>query len=439
MVKFDVNPVPGTRDFLPEDMILREKIIEKIKSVFRLYGFDPIETPVFEKLEILEGKYGEEERLIYKFEDLGGRKLGLRYDLTVPLARIISRFPGIPKPFKRYHISRVWRFDRPQRGRYREFWQCDVDIVGSKEIIADAEVIRVAYVALKKIGMDNFFFRVNNRKILTAFAKSLGLDESKSIEIFRAVDKLDKIGKDGVKKELLKKGFDEDIVNQVMEFISIEGGNEDKIEKIREMLSDYSEAIDGLDELQQLIKYAEYFGVESKLIIFDTSLVRGLDYYTGSVFEIWSKEFSRAIGGGGRYDKLIGMFSSQDIPAVGISLGIDPIIDLMKGNNLVEIEKTYAKVFVAFTDFDDRILEYGLKIAEELRNNGIPTKVNLTKRRISKQLEYADKLSIPLVLIIGNNEVENSTVQLKLMKERKQVTLNRNEIIDKIKGILMNV
>ncbi|MCD6482961.1 MAG: histidine--tRNA ligase, partial [Candidatus Aenigmarchaeota archaeon] len=432
-------PVPGTRDFLPEDMILREKIIEKIKSVFRLYGFDPIETPVFEKLEILEGKYGEEERLIYKFEDLGGRKLGLRYDLTVPLARIISRFPGIPKPFKRYHISRVWRFDRPQKGRYREFWQCDVDIVGSKEIIADAEVIRVAYVALKKIGMDNFFFRVNNRKILTAFAKSLGLDESKSVEMFRSVDKLDKIGKNGVKKELFKKGFDENTIGQVMEFISIEGSNEEKIEKIRKMLSGYSEAIDGLNELQQLIKYAEYFGVESKLIVFDTSLVRGLDYYTGNVFEIWSKEFSRAIGGGGRYDKLIGMFSSQDIPAVGISLGIDPIIDLMKDNNLIDTEKTYAKVFVAFTDFDDKIVKYGLKIAEELRNDGIPTKVNLTKRRISKQLEYADKLNIPFVLIIGNNEVENSTVQLKLMKERKQITLNKNEITDKIKGILMNV
>lgn len=439
MVKFDVNPTPGTRDFLPEDMIIREKIIEKIKSVFRTYGFDPIETPVFEKLEILEGKYGEDEKLIYKFEDLGGRKLGLRYDLTVPLARVVARFPGIPKPFKRYHISRVWRFDRPQKGRYREFWQCDIDIVGTSEIVADAEVLKVAFTALKKIGMEDFFFRINNRKILFGFAEYLGFDENNAIEIFRSIDKLDKIGLKGVKKELKQKGFADEIIKRVEEFISIKGSNSDRIQKVEKILSSSKIAKEGIEEVKQLVKHAKYFGLDEKLIVFDTSLVRGLDYYTGNVFEIWSSKFSRAIGGGGRYNKLVGIFSNQDIPAVGISLGLEPIIDLMKENNLIEKEKTYTKVFVAFTDLNEKILEYGIKIAEKLRENGIPTKINLTRRRISKQLEYADKLGIPIVFVIGSKEVENSTVQLKLMKERKQITLNSNEIVERTKEILVSV
>ena len=418
MARIDVNPLAGFRDFLPSEMILRNEIIEKIKNVFECYGFEPLETPAIEKLEILQGKYGEEEKLIYKFEDLGGRKIALRYDLTVPLARVIARFPELPKPFKRYQISRVWRYDRPQKGRYREFWQCDVDIVGTKEIIADAECLKVAYVALKEIGLNNFVFRINNRKLMDALLEKIGIkDEKLKIEALRAIDKLDKIGIEGVKKELKKRGL-EKFANKIVEII-------EKLKSLRE-IEKFVGKNKGIEEIEELFKYAKMFEIPEDCLKFDLSLVRGLDYYTGNVFEIWSGEFDKSIGGGGRYDDLIGIFYGEKIPAVGISLGLERIIEILR--NKIKMGKSVVNVYVGVTNFSDKLIKEAIKIAEKLRSKKIKTRVCLKSINLYKQLEIANKLGIKYFILVGEKELKEGCVRIKNLEKRIEEKIKIDEI-----------
>jgi len=409
MKSMKLRPPKGMRDFLPEEKRIREEVVKKIKRVFELYGFEPAETPALEYAEFLEGKYGEEEKLIYKFQDRGGRWLALRYDLTAPLARVVASNPQLPLPFKRYAIDKVWRYDNPQRGRYREFYQCDVDIVGSRSMMADAEVVACAFRALKELGFESVV-RINNRKLMNYIMEKIGVE--RPLEAFRAMDKLDKIGKKGVEGELKKRGIKK--VREVIELL--------EVRDLKEVERKFGES-EGSKELRELFDYLDECGVK---YVFDISLVRGLDYYTGPVFEI-SSEFG-SIAGGGRYDGLIGAFSGRDIPATGISLGLERIIEVMKKEGMIKDPGVKAKVFVAEVNQKER----ALRIAEKLRDEGINTEVNLMERSLGKQLEYADKRGIRCVVIVGKRE----KVTVRDMESGKEEEVAEEKVTFKIKELL---
>ena len=294
----------GFRDFLPPQKILRQQVIDTIRNVFEVFGFQPLETPALEYASILEGKYGEEgEKLIYKFKDRGGRQVALRYDLTIPLSRVIAMYPTLPKPFKCYQISPVWRADKPQRGRFREFWQCDADIVGSESLFADAEVITTIYHILKALHFKQFKIKINNRKLLNGIAQALGIDVEKIPSLLRIIDKLEQKGTQGIKDELLNKGFQEEIINNILELLSANGGKAVELIELKNKFGDSESALEGIKELEELFSYLSYMRVDSDFYCFDLSLARGLDYYTGPIFETTVDEPKiGSISGGGRYD-----------------------------------------------------------------------------------------------------------------------------------------
>jgi len=421
----------GTRDFLPWDMIKRRYVIETIRSVFELYGFDEIETPAFEFLEVLTAKCGPDvKEQIYAFKDKAGRDLGLRFDLTVPLARIVASNPNLPKPFKRYCISRVWRYEEPQSGRFREFWQADADIVGSSKMDSDAEVIAVAISCLKKLGMKNFKVRLNNRKILESIASSADVDKELSLSVFRAIDKLDKIGHEGVKHELKKLGLTDLQILTIMDQIS-KSGNIDVIEKeISNMLT--AEGREGINELAEIISNLELYGYSSYVVV-DLSLARGLDYYTGPIFEV-SAETTINVGsvaGGGRYDNLIELLGGPPTPATGISLGVDRIVEVLDEACMLPSIKTLTQVFVAYVN--QSVKSEALRTAERLRAEGLKVEVDLMGRKLDRQLKYADAKGIPYAVIVGPEELKLGVYKLRDMRNRKEQTLNLQELIRTLK------
>ena len=419
MKKILTQPPAGMRDFLASDMIKREYVISKIKTIF-------------ERFEVLQGKYGEEEKLIYKFKDLGGRELALRYDLTVPLARVVARFPNLPKPIRRYQISRVWRYERKQRGRYKEFWQCDVDIVGSKSMLADAEIIAIIYEVLKELGFKEFTIRINNRKILTALTKWAGVEEKKSLGVLRSIDKLDKKGLEGVKEELKERGIDKKSIKKILEFISIKGKPEEALSKIENYIKDFKEGKEGIEELKQLFSYLRIFGIDEKFYELDLSLARGLDYYTGPIYEtVVKKPNIGSITGGGRYDKLIGIFSGIEIPATGTSFGIERIIEIMDKLKMFRLPKTRTKVFVA--NAKEEVREEAIRITQMLRRKGINCQMDVSGRSLKKQLEYADSLGIDYVVIVAPKELKEGKVILKDMKNRKEETIRKEKLIQNLR------
>jgi len=428
MSKF--QPPRGTRDFLPQEMILREKVFDTVKSVFKRYGYDCLKTPAFENFELFSMKEsigeGEQDKL-YVFNDKSGRKLALRFDQTVPLARVIASNPQIPKPFKRFEISRVWRYEEIKRGRYREFWQCDIDVVGSKDMSADAEVIDCATTVLEELGFDDCVVRINNRKLLTGMMEVAGIPEKKIQDAFRAIDKLDKIGLDGVENELENRGISGGKKEKLLEIIDIKLKPKDVIERTKELIKDNQLAIEGIGELQKLLEELEKF--ERENIILDLSLVRGLDYYTSNIFEIMSSDKKiGSLAGGGRYDKMIGAFSGgkEEIPAVGIALGIERIIELIKERG-DESNKTETKVFVANVTEDLR--GDCLKIARKLRKEKINTQTDIMGRNLKKQFEYVNSLGIPYVIIIGPDEAKSGKLKLKDMNVGEEKILSLEEII----------
>jgi histidyl-tRNA synthetase len=429
--KSDVLRTPiGTRDFLPEDMIAREYVIDTVKKVFEEYGYDPMETPAIELGEVLKGKYGEEERLIYEFKDRGGRDLALRYDLTVPLSRVVASNPQLPKPFKRYQISRVWRYDNPQRGRYREFWQCDIDIVGSKSMLADAEVIMVAVDVFRRLGFKDFLIRINNRKILDAMCGYAGIEDSRKIEALRSLDKMDKIGVRGIGEELKQKGFPDECVEKLIEFTQFKGRPNEVLSYVSRKLSSYEQAADGVKELEEIVRILEEIGVDEKSYSIDLGLARGLDYYTGPVFEIAVTEPKiGSLAGGGRFDELIGSLGRIDIPATGISFGLERIIDVMRELEMVSLPKT--KTMVVVSSVDERSSITALRIAQRLRRAGIPARTDVMgERNITRQLKYADSLGIPYGIIVGPAEIEKGVFKLKLMEKREEKEMKIEEMIE---------
>jgi histidyl-tRNA synthetase len=405
----------GMRDFSPEEKIVRQELIENLKQIFEVYGFLPLETPVIERYDILSAKFaaGEESDAMketFKLTDQGKRQLGLRFDLTVPLARYVGMNPNIKMPFKRYQIGRVYRDGPIKLGRYREFWQCDVDIVGSKSIKSDAECLLVANDFFKKIGV-KVTLKINNRKILTSLLKKIGVKNIDSVII--SIDKLEKYGKREVIKELKGKGIKNS--EKIVKMFDIKGDNKTKIKKLEKLNPE------GLDEIKELLSY-----LKLKNIIFEPSLARGLTYYTSTVFEVYAKGLNFSLAAGGRYDDMIGMYlgGKREYPAVGISFGLEPILELLRKKT--KFKKSVTKLYVIPIGKIDC-----LKIVQELRKNNIKTDYDITGRGLSKNLNYANQYEIPYVLFVGEEEIKKKRFGLKDMKSGKQKNLTIKQVVKK--------
>jgi len=422
------QPPKGTRDFLGEEMVLREFILDTVKNIFQKYGFEPLDTPAFENFELLAGKSGEDVvKQIFQFKDKAGRELGLRFDLTVPLARVVASNPQLPKPYKRYAIGPAWRYEEPQSGRMRQFYQADIDICGSSSVEADAECIACAVECFKSLGFKKFAVRINNRKILDGIMELVGVEKEKNMEIFRVIDKMDKIGEEGVRKELEGKALSESQIKKLFDLISRKGDFLKTLGEGKKILKGIGIAEEGIKELEEIFELAKYYGI-SKFIALDFSLARGLDYYTGPIFEL-VEETEKLIGtlaAGGRYDNLIEQFGGAKTPATGISLGIERIFQLMKERKISSLEKL--KIFVANTDTE--VKDEALRIAQNLRNNNVTCQMDLMGRNLAKQLDYADKCDFDYVVIVGKEEVKKKKFKLKDMKKRTEVTISLKQIID---------
>lgn len=421
MDKQDVRSYRGMRDFLPEQMRKRDYVFGVLEEVFKAHGFEKIETPAIELWEVLSGKYGEEEKLIYKFTDRKGREVGLRYDLTVPLARVVAQYRSdIVFPFKRYQMERVWRADRPQKGRYREFYQCDVDIVGTPSMLADAEVITVIYEALKKLNFNNFVIRINNRKLISALYEKLG--EGSELEIARAMDKLDKKGREGVYEELKARGISPEGAEMVLVAMEIKD-----LEQARDFYGNHK----GIQELEELFSYLKEYGISESYFQYDPSLARGLDYYTGPIFETVVEEPRiGSITGGGRYDRLIGIFSGTEIPATGTSLGVERIIAVMEELNMFP-EQMEPSAHVLICHFPETRKD-AVRLTAQLRKEGIRADLYIGEKGLRAQIGYASDRGIPFVIIVGE-EISDGMVVLKNLREKSQETLNIEKAIFNIK------
>jgi len=410
MAKLKPQTLKGFRDFLPEEMAIRQKIINTLKEVFESYGFQPLETPALEYAETLLGKSGEEtEKLAYIFKDQGGRRVGLRYDLTVPVSRVLAQYQGqIPLPFKRYQIQNIWRAEKPQKGRYREVTQCDIDSFGSVSPLADAEIIAVVDECLKKLGFKKFVIKINSRQVLFKLMVNLNLGQEKQLPIIRSIDKLDKMEIGEVKKELSQKGL-----------------TNEKIEKLFSLI----QAAQPDENLEQLFKYLKWLGIEEKYYRFEPTLVRGLDYYTGPIFEaVVEKPKIGSIVGGGRYDNLIADLGGPNVPATGVSFGLDRICDVIREQNLwPDLSPTATKVLI--TIFSPEYLKNSIEIANQLRAEGIPTELYLDPNvKLEKQLKYANQKEIPFVLILGPEEISKNEITIKNMETGKQDRISQSDL-----------
>ena len=399
-----VQTLKGFRDFLPQEARKRQYVIDILRSVFESYGFEPLETPALEYEEILLGKYGDEgDKLMYRFEDNGKRKVAMRYDQTVPLARVIAQYQNeLPMPFKRYQIQNVWRAENTQKGRYREFLQCDADIVGTSSPLADAEIIALAAKGLEELGLKDFKILINDRSVFDNIPKSA----------ISSIDKLKKIGKDKVAEELVKKGISK--VQAASILSSIEGKKP-------------------TERLNQIFSDLEKLGVKKTLIEFSPTLARGLDYYTGLIFEIEINDYSAgSVCGGGRYDNLIGTFANKQIPAVGFAFGFDRLIEAMNQLNLFPKDLQTTKVLV--TVFNKDLLKNSISCTPALRSAGVSTELYLDENaKMEKQLKYADQKGIPYVVIIGPNEASKNMVTVKNMITREQKTVSEDNLIKFLK------
>ncbi len=530
----------GMRDILPEDMVKRQYVIDVIKDVFEEFGFEPLSTPALELEETLKGKYGEDaERLIYSaYYGLGDEKLSLRYDLSVPLSRVVAMYPNLPKPFKRYHIAPVWRADRPQRGRYREFFQCDADTVGSSSMLGDAETVAVIYTILFRLGFKQFTVYINNRKILNGLGQFAGVPENLLPGLYRSIDKLAKIGPEGVENELLAVGLPgavfeslrkvarlylqeklelsnlveklreekisltdggkevpfpieviqvveeplakilrkvqrgsikpkdvqskagdlvweltpqlrgvyekttalipEKSISKMLSLITTKGNTQEILDSLSGELAAYSEAVEGLNELRQMIQYLGLLGVPDNYYKIDPSMARGLEYYTGPIYETIVEEANvGSITGGGRFDNLIGRFTNRSFPATGTTIGIERIIVVMEKEGMFpkNIGKTATQVLV--TAFDESLIGESVKVTRRLRETGIRTQIFFDPISLREQIAYADKKTIPVVVIIGPDEASSGQIMVRDLRRKEQQTLPMEEAILMVKNMLV--
>ncbi len=423
----------GMRDILPQKMILRQYVIGQLEQIFQRFGFEPLQTPALELRETLMGKYGPDaEKLIYDAQHREGKEeLSLRYDLTVPLVRIVAMFPELVKPFKRYHIAPVWRAERPQKGRYREFYQCDADIVGSKSILADAEIITMINTVLTTLGFRSFVTKVNNRKILTGIGQYAGVPAELLGGLYRSIDKLEKIGKEGVRVEMAQNQIPTDVIDKMIDLISIPP---DALGELTKRLGEISIAREGIQELQDLETFLNDAKVPRANYRFDFSMVRGLAYYTGPIYEtVVTEPKIGSLTGGGRYDELIGLFSNQSIPMTGTTFGIERIIDVMDELGMFppNVGKTVSQVFV--TAFNREHLATSIRAANELRAAGLNTELALETDGLGKQLKYAAAKSIPFAVIIGPDEAAAGRATLRDLASGDQTLVAQTELAEAIK------
>ncbi|CAA9548231.1 MAG: Histidyl-tRNA synthetase [uncultured Thermomicrobiales bacterium] len=413
----------GFRDFLPEQMLLRQRIVGVIRAVFERHGFEPLDTPALELIEVLTGKAGENEKLMYRFTDGGGREVGLRYDLTVPLARVVAMHQNdLVFPFKRYHIAPVWRAERAQRGRFREFWQCDADIAGSASMLADAEVVAVMAEALAAVGLPRCTIRINHRQLLAALARAAGVDAAGAGTVFRAIDKLDKIGPDGVARELEDSGITAGATGRILAMVTEEGDPAARLASLRSGLDQDAEAMAAIDQLGELFGHLPAFGVADEVVRFDLSLARGLDYYTGPVFEAVVEEPKvGSVAGAGRYDGLIGTFLGRSVPATGISLGLERIIEVVKEFDLLPGATSTTDVFVAVTR--DTVAD-AAQIAARLRDQRLRVDLGLQPARsLGDQAKYAARKGIPVAVLMSPADVGAGTAVVRALHTGAQTTV----------------
>lgn len=419
----------GFRDFLPADMKARQKVFGVFRKVFEKYGYEPLETPALEYEEVLLGKYGEEaEKLIYKFKDRGGRGVAMKYDLTVPAARVFAQYQNIlPIPFKRYQIQPVWRADNTQKGRFREFYQCDADSLGTSSMLADGEFIQMCTDLFKSLGFNEFTTRVNNRKVTNALVKYASGQDKDFLDIVTSIDKLEKIGVEGVKGELTQRGIPQEAINKILDLIKMQGTTDELLNIYKEKLASIPEAVEGLDELSQIFDYLKSCKIPEKFYKFDPFIVRGLAYYTGPVWETVILEGNvGSVTGCGRYDKLIGLYTGKDVPASGGSFGAERIIEVMKDRDMLSNQKVS---HVLVTIFNKDLEKTSIDLANKLRGSEINTELYLDPTaRLDKQLKYADKKGIPFVIIIGPDEASKNTVQLKNLSTKEQKEIKIEEI-----------
>ena len=435
----------GTRDFSPIEMARRNYIFDTIKSVFRLYGFSQIETPAMENLSTLMGKYGDEgDKLLFKILNSGDflagvdkselesansvkvlkhiSDKGLRYDLTVPFARYVVMNRGnLSFPFKRFQIQPVWRADKPQKGRYREFYQCDVDVVGSDSLLNEVELIQIVDEVYRRLKI-NVVLKINNRKILSGIAEVIG-EADKLVDITVAIDKLDKIGVDNVNAELREKGVSEAGIEKLQPIINMTGSNDDKLNVIADVLKSNEIGLKGVEELRTILRYVKMLNVATEVEI-DLTLARGLNYYTGAIFEVKAKDVViGSITGGGRYDNLTGVFGLDGMSGVGISFGADRIYDVLNQLDLYP-QELLASTQILFATFGENEFNYALNLLKEVRNNGISAEIYPEPVKMKKQMSYADNKAIPYVAIVGETEMAENKVMLKNMVTGEQQLLD---------------
>lgn len=447
----------GTRDFLPQDVARRNYIYDTIKSVFKSFGFAPIETPSFELSTTLLGKYGEEgDRLIFRILNSGEKmkkadlqalqeenlarfanslaEKALRYDLTVPFARFVVQHQNeLSFPFKRYQIQPVWRADRPQHGRYQEFYQCDADVVGSDSLLYEVDFVQIFDQVLTKLGIPGFTIMINNRKILSGIAEVSG-ESDKIIDITVAIDKLDKIGEEGVVKELREKGISDQAINIISPLFKVSGSNDERLAEMKKFLANSEIGMKGIEELEFVLENTKALGVERAEVQFDVTLARGLNYYTGAIFEVKVHDVKMgSICGGGRYDDLTGLFGLSGMSGVGISFGADRIYDVLNELKLYPAE-TDATLPLLFANFGEKEAAYCMKLSKKAREIGVACEVYPTAAKMQKQFKYADSRKAKFVAIIGETELKEGKIQLKNMETGEQTSLDETAFFDFFKN-----
>lgn len=434
--KVQPKTLPGFMELLPNEQILFNEMKEKIQKTYERFGFLPLNTPIIESAEVLLAKAGgETEKQIYRFNK-GESDLALRFDLTVPLAKYVTEYyPDLTFPFRRYQIGKVYRGEKPQRGRYREFYQCDIDIIGENELslLNDAEMPSVIYSTFKELGFDDFTISINNRKILNGLFEYLEL-KNKSVEILRIIDKIDKIGKENVVKEILDLGVEQAKIDMIINFISITGNVEETINSLRNLNIDNELFNLGVNELEEVAKNIKLFGVPTENYKIDLTIARGLDYYTGTVYETFLNQYRQlgSVCSGGRYDNLSDYYTDKKMPGVGISIGLSRLFFQLTDNKIIEAgNRSISKVMIA-SMVDD--LSKSIEIATILRENGINTQVYTDKAKIKNQFKYANRLNIPYVIVLGEDEINNNVVSLKNMESGEQETLSLEDAIKVIKN-----
>ena len=457
------QPARGMRDFLPADVRRREYVIRIIKEVYERYGFEPLETPAVENIDTLLGKYGEESnQLIFKIlkrgvhEATGEADLALRYDLTVPLARVVAEYQNeLPEFFKRYQIQPVWRADRPARGRFREFYQCDVDVLGSRSMLVEAELISAAGDALVALGFNDFVIRINHRQVLTGILDQAGVPRQKHEDALVALDKMDKTGPDDVARELNERGIvDESAVKLMRFFEGLAGAehavalidfadgaaayNADVLGRLVEFIGSHESGAKGVDDLRQILQFAKASGVSQRVKL-DPSLARGLAYYTGAIFEINVADLAGSLGGGGRYDNLVGMFLGRDVPACGFSFGLERIIVVMTERNMFPSELVSSPADVLVTVWNEECFNESLALAVDLRRRGFRVDLYPEADKLAKQFKYASSRGVPFVAVIGDDERARGEVGIKDMRTGEQRSVKRDSAASTIREALGSV